>query len=219
MIDLDAPVANLVLAHSATATVLDRRQIDYCCEGHRPLAQVIADRGLDGEALVAELTTAMAAPDLDADPRTASTSALINRSLAQQHRHLRALFALLELQGREVVRRHATTYPALRPLVNLVEELAEHLLTHLDREEDELFPAMLAGAMTPELRASLGVMFDEHREFAQALRRLRQVGNGYQAPAGAPIEVIELYAALHELELLVVRHHHVENHALLPRFR
>ena len=39
------------------------------------------------------------------------------------------------------------------------------------------------------------------------------------APAGASDEVVELYAALHEFEVLVARHHHVENHVLLPRFR
>ena len=219
MIDLDAPVADLVLAHSATATVLDRRHIDYCCEGHRPLGQVIAERQLDREALMAELAAAMAEPDPEADPRTATTSALISRALARQHRHLRALLALLGHQSRELMIQHATKLPALRQLANAVDEIGSHMLPHLDREEDELFPAMLHNAMTPELRAKLGAMFDEHRDFTQMFKRLRAATGEYQAPAGASDEVVELYAALHEFEVLVARHHHVENHVLLPRFR
>ena len=97
--------------------------------------------------------------------------------------------------------------------------VAAHMLPHLDREEDELFPAMLHNAMTPELRAKLGAMFDEHRDFTHMFKRLRTATGEYQAPAGASDEVVELYAALHEFEVLVARHHHVENHVLLPRFR
>jgi regulator of cell morphogenesis and NO signaling len=100
-----------VLAHSATATVLDRRHIDYCCEGHRPLAQVIAERGLDRAQLVAELALAMPAPDPEADPRTASTASLISRALARQHRNLRASLALLEHHAFTVVKSTARGSP------------------------------------------------------------------------------------------------------------
>lgn len=219
MIDLDAPVADLVLAHSATATVLDRRHIDYCCEGHRPLGQVIDERQLDRQALLAELAEAMAEPDPEADPRTASTSALISRALARQHRHLRALLALLNHQGYELARAHGAELPALRPLSAAIDELATDMLAHLDREEDELFPAMLHHEMSAELRGKLGKMFDEHRDFTHRFKRLRTSTSDYQPPAGSPDEVVELYAALHEFEGLVARHHHVENHVLLPRFR
>ncbi|MBK9035566.1 MAG: DUF542 domain-containing protein [Myxococcales bacterium] len=219
MIDEDAPVADLVLAHSGTATVLDRRHIDYCCEGHRPLGQVITERKLDREALLAELTAAMSEADPDADPRTASTSALISRALARQHRHLRALLALMQHQARSLAAVAGPQQAAVRALSHGIEALAEQMLPHLDREEDELFPAMLANAMTPELRAKLGGMFDEHREFTLMFHRLRAMTHEYQAPTGSSDEVTELYVAVHELETLVARHHHVENHVLLPRFR
>lgn len=208
-----------MLTHSGAATVLDRRHIDYCCEGHRPLRQVIAERNLNSEALVAELRAIMAEPDPEANPRTASTSALISRALARQHRHLRALFALLQHQGHDLARRLGAQFPPLRQLVNSIDELAEEMLPHLDREEDELFPALLANTVTPELRAKLGVMFDEHRDFGQRFHRLRDATRGYTPPPRAPDDVVALFAAVHELEHLVARHHHVENHVLLPRFR
>ena len=137
----------------------------------------------------------------------------------RQHRHLRASLALLEHQAYALVKDHGPRFPTVRTLANGIGEIAAHMLPHLDREEDELFPALLDHAITAELRAKLGAMFDEHREFTHQFRRLRTATNDYQAPAGASDEVVELYAAVHEFEILVARHHHVENHVLLPRFR
>ena len=137
----------------------------------------------------------------------------------RQHRHLRASLALLEHQAYALVKDHGPRFPTVRTLANGIGEIAAHMLPHLDREEDELFPALLDHAITAELRAKLGAMFDEHREFTHQFRRLRTATNDYQAPAGASDDLIALYAGVHELEGLVARHHHVENHVLLPRFR
>ena len=87
MIDLDAPVADLVLAHSATATVLDRRQNINCYEGICQLGVVIFERPHDRGALPAVLAVALGCSEPAADPRTATTSALISRALARQRRH------------------------------------------------------------------------------------------------------------------------------------
>ena len=61
-------------------------------------------------------------------------------------------------------------------------------------------------------------MFDEHREFSELFHRLREMTGDYAAPDGAGAEVATLFRGLAELESLVNRHHHLENHVLLPRF-
>jgi len=217
MIDPRAPVAELVLQHSAAATVFDRREIDYCCQGHQTLERACNDRGIEIAAVIAELEVAMAEPDPEADPREAPTSALISRSLASQHRHLRATLTLLDLQAADLVRDHGRAFPGLRVLSTGIAGLAEHLFRHIDHEEDELFPALLAG--DPEARRQLGHMFDEHREFADRFRRLRAATSNYQPPEGANANIGRLYRGVAEFEGLVLRHHHLENHVLLPRFR
>jgi len=219
MIDPSKPVAEIVLQHSGAATVFDRREIDYCCQGHQTLVRACEDRGIEVGALVEELAAVMAEPDPETDPRTASTSALISHALARQHRHLRATLTLLDLQATDLVREHGRTFPGLRALATSINALAEHMLHHLDYEEDVLFPALLAGDPDDPVRQSLGHMFDEHREFGDLFRRLRAATNGYQPPEGANANIARLYRGVAELEALVLRHHHLENHVLLPRFR
>ncbi len=218
MIDPDAQIATIVLEHACVASVFDRRHIDYCCQGHNTLARACADHGLDLQGVVDELQAIVERADADVDPRTTPTSVLISRVLAYQHRHLRANLALIRLEATNLSHVHADRMPVLRLVRSMMGELSESLNAHLDGEEDELFPALLAGPSV-ETRRSLGRMFDEHREFAALLRRLRAETNDYAPGADIGDDVRGLYRDLADLESLVLRHHHVENHVLLPRFR
>lgn len=219
MLDPESPVAEFVSHHSGAATVFDRHHIDYCCQGHRTLTAACLDRGLQVGELLVELEQAYSEPDADADARTAPTSALINRALARQHRTLRATLTLLEHQAIALAREYASELPVLRQLAVSLEHLRTEMLEHLDHEEDELFPALLAADLSAETRAKLARMFDEHREFGGLFIRLRELTNSYTPPKGADDNVRRLFRGLAELEGLVGRHHHVENHILLPRFR
>lgn len=217
-IHADESIATIVLEHACAASIFDRRRIDYCCQGHIPLQRACADRGLDVHDILAELRAVIASADADADPRTTPTSILISRVLAYQHRHLRANLALIRLESGNLARDHAKRMPVLRVVRSMVGELSDRLNGHLDEEEDQLFPALLDGP-SAETRRSLGCMFDEHREFAELLRRLRAAAHDYVPGEDIGDNVRALYRALADLESLVLRHHHVENHVLLPRFR
>lgn len=218
MLDPNDQVASFVLRHSSAALVFDRHYIDYCCQGHVPLALACTNGNIQLEGVLAELDAAFAEPDPESDPRTASTSSLINRALARQHRHLRATLTLIDHQARELAREYGHVYASVRALSIALEHLRVEMLAHLDHEEDTLFPAMLT-AKTPESQAGLARMFDEHREFGDRFRRLRAQTNNYTAPVEANDNVKRLFRGVAELEAFVARHHHVENHVLLPRFR
>ena len=218
MLQGSTTLASIVLEHSGAATVFDRAHIDYCCDGHLSLERACAQHGLDLAAITAQLREATAAPDPEADARTCSTSALVSRVLARPHRVLRAALALLSHQGADLARRRGNAHPTLRVVATMTAEFADRLMAHLDHEEQTLFPALLKSTVTPELRREFGHMFDEHREFSGFLNRLRHLTNGYVAPDPHDEDIVHLFRGLAELEHLVLRHHHVENHVLAPRF-
>src|SRR6478752_9919249 len=64
LITAESTVADIATHAPATIPVFQRHQIDFCCGGRLPLANVCADRHIDAAALVAELEAA-AAPDGD----------------------------------------------------------------------------------------------------------------------------------------------------------
>jgi len=218
MFDRSTRVADIVLENAATASVFDRCHIDYCCRGTMALERACDDKGLDVERILNELSAVAAEPPQDVDPRTASTSALIHRVIAHQHRDLRATLSLLSYSAANLARRRHDLR-IVRQLRTALEELSTRVMTHLEGEENDLFPALLVTPVTDATRGKLGVMFDDHREITGLLRGLREATSDYAALDIIDSELSEFIAGLAELDALITRHHHVENHVLLPRFR
>lgn len=216
MFDRNTRVGDIVLAHTATASVFDRRRIDYCCSGHDALETACEKRGMEVETVLSELQTAVNAP-ADVDLRTTPTSTLISRVIAHQHRDIRATLALLQY----AVANLASTRHGVRIIRQLrvrLDELSDRLLAHMSHEEEKLFPLLLVQPVLEATRTKLGQMFDDHADITRLLRAMRELTDDY----GIPIddnELRRLYAGLSELDALITRHHHVENHVLLARFR
>ena len=64
VIDTSRPVGDWVAQHPATACVFEELQIDYCCGGHRPLAEVCEAQGLDADLLASRLSDIIDQPDI-----------------------------------------------------------------------------------------------------------------------------------------------------------
>ncbi len=218
MFDRSTRVADIVLMNAATASVFDRRYIDYCCRGTRELERACAEHEVDVELILDELHVAAAASPQDVDLRTASTSALIHRVIAHQHRDLRATLSLLTYEAANLAQRQPSPR-IVRHVRILLDELSERIITHLDGEESDLFPALLKTPVSNQARVKLGLMFDDHRELTGLLRGLRAATGTYTPPDLVDPELRQFFAGLRELDALITRHHHVENHVLLPRFR
>ena len=124
---------------------------------------------------------------------------------------------------------HGKNHPELLRLRETFSGLAEELTTHLMKEEMVLFPYIVrmeeaVVAKEPVLpppfgsvRNPVAMMMSEHDGAGNALRSMRQIGNGYAAPADACISFQTLYQALAAFEADLHQHIHLENNMLFPR--
>jgi regulator of cell morphogenesis and NO signaling len=221
MIDSETLVARAVLDHSETAPVFQRHRIDYCCQGNRTIAAACQDRGVDAGALLAELQAAIAqrggAPGLDA--AALSTPALIAHIVDTHHGYLRQALPFVAALGAKVARVHGDRDGRLLALALEIRELIDALEPHLDTEETVLFPALAAA--TPDRRVierELASMHADHLEVGATLDRIRTVTDDFTMPDWACTSYRTLFAELAQLEGDVLRHVHLENHVLMPRF-
>src|SRR5688500_2642242 len=136
MLDPRTPVSTIVLDHSATAAVFSRHRIDYCCKGERPLADACSAAGLDVQALLDELQTAIARRDpKPVDPRSLSTREVIVKLIAPHHQYLHRTLPFLDKLSAKVARVHGDREPSLIELAVLVETIGTALIDHLVDEE------------------------------------------------------------------------------------
>ena len=221
MIDPQQTVSNVVLDHSECAPIFQRHRIDYCCRGGVTLAAACRDRGLDVGAVVTELERAVAERRGEAgdDPRVLSNAALVAHIVSRYHAPLRRTLPFVHGLSAKVARVHGEHNPRLPGLADVVAELGDALGPHIDDEEATLFPAVTAAR--PDLdavRAELATMREEHLAVGALLEQMRAACEDYAVPEWACTSYRTLFRELEQLETDVLRHVHLENHVLLPRF-
>jgi regulator of cell morphogenesis and NO signaling len=116
---------------------------------------------------------------------------------------------------------HGAHASYLRRLEAIVSEFAADLRSHMQKEEQVLFPAIraleTAGRAPMRIGAPIGAMEQEHDQAGAFLAELRRLTSDYDAPEWACQTFRALYHGLAELEAAMHVHVHLENNILFPR--
>ena len=218
----ETSVAAIARRHPATIKVFQRRGLDFCCGGKRPLAEACAEHGLAATEVLAEVRAAAAGPSPETDWDARAPGELIDHILHRYHATLRRDLPVLRQLAAKVASRHGGDAPALLGVREVVERLADEMESHMLKEEQVLFPliARLAGgqpAGSLPVEGPVSAMEHEHEEVAGMLRELHALTGGYSPPSTACNSYRGLFQMLAELEADTHRHIHLENNVLFPR--
>jgi regulator of cell morphogenesis and NO signaling len=224
-IDPEATVATLVLEQPGRARVFERFAIDYCCGGKVPLRAACEERGLDvGLVLDALAESPRAETDwAETDWAAASLEALCTHIVDHHHAYLREELPPLAALTEKVARAHGDRHPELDNVAAIFAVLRAELESHMEKEEQLLFPACVALERRTEtglpfsVDAPIAAMVHEHDEVGAALERLRDLTGGYSPPGDACNSYRAMLDRLESLERDTHEHVHEENNILFPR--
>ncbi len=224
-------VGELALENPAATRVFEKLGIDYCCGGGQTLEQACQAAHVSVNEVAASLAASQAASTIapDRNWQAEPLSELLAHIRSTHHVFTREEIARLGPLFDKVCSVHGENHPELLRLRETFNGLAEELTTHLMKEEMVLFPYILrmeeaVVAKEPVLpppfgsvRNPVAMMMNEHDGAGSALRSMREIGNGYAAPADACISFQTLYQALAAFEADLHQHIHLENNVLFPR--
>jgi regulator of cell morphogenesis and NO signaling len=221
----DAHVGTVARQSPATVKVFQRRRIDFCCGGKKPLSEACAAAGLPLDDVLGELRDAAAGPTPEQDWSAAPLPALVGHIIERYHQALQRDLPVLRELAAKVALRHGGDQPALVEIRDVVERLAAEMTSHMQKEEVVLFPLAIrlgAGERGAEdgswiVEGPIAVMEHEHEEVAQMLARLAELTGDFVAAANACNSFRGLYAMLAELDVDTRMHIHLENNILFPR--
>ena len=210
-------VAEIAAASLAAVRVFEKHGIDYCCGGKRPLAAVCREKGKDESAVRSDLNVALAGANTNSrDWSTAPFNELIEHIVTTHHDYLRRELPAIEVRLEKVHRVYNQRYgPTLTGLPQVFEALTTELLSHLWKEENILFPAILAGR--GPVTGPITVMEAEHESAGRALEKIREITNNFSVPEYGCVTYRALMSSLDELERDLHLHIHLENNILFPR--
>lgn len=223
-------VADIATQQPTTIRVFERRRIDFCCGGRRPLADACLEHGLQLADVMAELEAAVAGTAPPARSWAAASLAEITEHILRRyHDTLREELPRLERMMDKVLDVHRGRHSELRPVADAFVSLRGELVPHMAKEEQVLFPYVLrleglaaagerlVGSPFGSVENPIRVMEADHEQVGRTLALLRGLTDGYLAPPDACNTFRGLYHGLGELERELHEHIHLENNVHFPR--
>lgn len=228
-------IRELVGRYPQTRKVFEDHGIDYCCGGGQCLADAASQRGLKLPALAAALEISLKAipgqvETSDRDWYAAPLGELISHIVEVHHGYMHRALPRLRVLTQKVLNAHGMHHgEMLRQVHQLFGALDAELTQHLAKEEEILFPYIVAleahardGSARPNacfgsVRSPIGQMEHEHESAGAVLVKLRQVTDEYRLPNDACPTFAAMYEEFQHMEADLHQHIHLENNILFPR--
>lgn len=230
VMSLEMPVGQIVLEHPQTRPLLEKLRIDYHCSGRRSLREMAQKAGIDPESVLSqiegELRQMPLVPNLQEISLTDLCCYLVNVHHAREKEvvpNQKCLFC-------KVRQSSPRSYAAmLKRLGDTFETLVAGLMTHMHRQEQELFPliARIEGyaagrAPRPKIRSNsientIAQLKRLHHNTHASLMLIRDLTEDFSWFDRSHDSFNLLYGSLIELEDDLHEHIHYENNLLFPR--
>jgi len=230
MITANTKVRDVAMELPQSTRLFEKLKIDYCCGGNMPLVEACASAGVDVENVMEMLSEVDSSQDQSAlDFQNASLTDLISHILDTHHVFTKSEMDRLQLLGDKVLAAHGGNHPELVHVDELITRLCDDLKPHMFKEEQILFPYIVAMAEAADQKRTVPhapfgtvnnpvrMMMREHDTAGEILRELRRVTSDYKMPADACISYQTLYQALENFEKDLHQHIHLENNILFPK--
>src|SRR5690242_9037795 len=134
-------VGAIVAADFRTAAVFQRFGIDFCCGGQRSLADACRRADADPGDVIRALDALQSAPATGDDDVTRwPVDRLIDHIVSTHHAYVRSAIPAIARYLTKLEEVHGSRHPELRRVAAYFDQIGVHLLQHLVKEEQVLFP-------------------------------------------------------------------------------
>lgn len=214
LLNPEQAIGQIAVQLPGSTAVFRRLKLDFCCGGQISLRQAVADKRLDLDAVVSELSGLQRS---DAPVGIREPVALIDHILSRYHEVHRGQLPELIRMARRVEAVHRDNSATPHGLADMLENMEHELLSHMEKEEKILFP-MLKSGRNPFVDQPIGMMRSEHVGHGGALERVMAFTQDATPPLGACNTWRALYAGIAQFHDDLISHIHLENNVLFPQF-
>ena len=222
-------IFEIVATQPSAAAVLQYFDIDLCLHSKESLHKACAKLQLSVDQVLDKLADAEAkagAPPID--PASLSPSRLIQHIVRVHHQRARQELPRLNSMAHKLAAKRDRRAPELREIEALLEELQAEMLSHIEKEEQILFPFIaqmdehVPGSPAPHgcfrsVAQPIAMMESEHESANYIVAQIRSLTHGFEPPIWACTTHIAFFSGLRAFEIDLAQHVHLENDVLFPR--
>lgn len=223
-------VGEIAVAYPDATDIFTKYGIDYCCGGRRNFTEAARSHGLDPNEIEREIIDHEEdAARLNDKLGNFSIPQIIDHILQYHHAYIRDKRQTLPLLAKKVASTHDERHPELSEVSQLTENLFDELESHMRKEEEVLFPTILAlashqenGTPLPQMRFQsitqpISMMERDHSQTGGEVYDLQRITNDFTVPEDGCVLYKELYKGLRDVQTNIFEHIHLENNILFPR--
>lgn len=225
-ISLQDQISEIVTHDYRTAAIFKAEGIDFCCRGKRTLDEVIREKGIDSDKIISDLHRVTAVKSsTNIDFTEWPLDLLVDYIEKKHHRYVKAQIPLLTEFVNKVYKSHGEAHPELEEMKDLFMQDSQALLTHLQVEEEMLFPVIRNIAAPVDLHDDnvcipdslltnmVKKMTHDHTEEGDRWRRINSIADNVQLGCRTAFVT---FALLRDFEEDLHEHIHLENNILFP---
>lgn len=223
-------VGEIVAEDYRTAGVFKKYGLDFCCGGGTSVAEACEQNGIDVDNLLDELEAVTTDGDDSHNYKEWSPDLLIDYIEQRHHRFVRDKLPEIETYAQKVAKVHGSRHPEVNQIREEFLGLKNELLSHLEKEENMLFPYIKELAKCEEndekmekrpsfgaVDNPVGLMEIEHDEAGDAMEKIQKLSNNFTPPKDACASYRVLYQNLEGFQDDLHKHVHLENNILFPK--
>jgi regulator of cell morphogenesis and NO signaling len=230
MTESNKTIGEIVAEDYRTSGVFEKYGIDFCCGGKALLTDICLDKGLDLAIIVSELDDIKSKQiEQDQDHASWELPFLIDYIVDVHHGYLEKNTELIKSYTRKIAEVHGNRHPELLEISSIFSQIASDMSSHLQEEEDVLFPALKSAYRSSKagmkmsvdvskiIKNSLEGLVHDHDDIGAAIHKIRHLANEYATPDDACNTYNIAYKKLEEFENDLHKHVHLENNILFVK--
>jgi regulator of cell morphogenesis and NO signaling len=224
MLDLkNKTIAEIVSDDISKASVFKKYNLDFCCGGGKTVEKACKKANINVDDVVNDLlntTSKTNTPNLNFKDWDAVF--LIDYITNVHHTYVKENLTIINEFSTKVASVHGHHAPETIEIDHLFTQLSNELITHLEKEETILFPAIKAKAADTNFQYDkkvISILEDEHDAAGTIVKKIHELSNNFTPPEWACNTYKALYHKLDEFINDLYQHIHLENNILFPKVK
>lgn len=220
---LNTSLSEIVSTNYKAVHIFEKYSLDFCCKGRRTLESACAEKELNSHSILAELESVLIDKPDPSTLLSLSLSDLVDHIVRVHHQYVVNSIPVIKSLLEKVAVRHAGKYSFIPEVERLFLAIAEELETHMNKEEQIVFPMIKdvengrGNGNSANLKYAITQMEQEHTNAGDQMEQVRNLTNNYEIALGSCNTFGALIRLLKDFEMNLHEHVYLENHVLFPK--
>jgi len=223
-------LSEIVRDNFHTASIFEKYNLDFCCNGKRTLAEACKGKGINPKGIINEIENInSASAKAEIKPDEWNLNFLIEYIINNHHSYVNRMLPVISAHTHKVATMHGENHPETKRIAEIFFAINNEMKHHMMKEEKILFPHinMLVKAGNNggssgkpyfgTIKNPISMMEAEHQSAGDGMFEIKKLTNNYVPPVDACETYKITIKELKEFEEDLHKHVHLENNILFPK--